>query len=61
MLWLLQRHGVMTIKQPKIKGEKDEIKTLVCKNEGEPLFLVGDLNINTLDHSINTKLVTSSI
>ena len=51
----------MTIKQPKIKGEKDEIKTLVCKNEGEHLFLVGDLNINSLDHSINTKLVTSSI
>ena len=46
----------MTIKQPKIKDEKDEIKTLICKNQGKPLFLVGDLNINSLDHSINTNV-----
>ena len=46
----------MTIKQPKIKDKKYKIKTLICKNQGKPLFLVGDLNINSLDHSINTNV-----
>ena len=30
------------------------IKTLICKNQEKPLFLVGDLNMNSLDYSINT-------
>ena len=32
------------------------IKTLVCKNQEKPLFLVGDLNMNSLDYSINTNV-----
>ena len=46
----------MTIKQPKIKDKKYKIKTLICKNQGKPLFSVGDLNINSLDHSIGTNV-----
>ena len=34
----------------------EEIKALICKNQKEPLFLVGDLNINSLDYSINTNV-----
>ena len=34
----------------------DETKTLICKNQEKPLFLVGDLNINSLDYSINTNV-----
>ena len=34
----------------------DEIKTLICKNQEKPLFLVGDLNIDSLDYSINTNV-----
>ena len=34
----------------------DKIKTLICKNHEKPLFLVGDLNINYLDYSINTNV-----
>ena len=34
----------------------EEIKTLICKNQEKPLFLVGDLNINSLDYSINTNV-----
>ena len=33
----------------------EEIKTLICKNQEKPAFLVGDLNINSLDYSINTN------
>ena len=35
----------------------NEIKTVICKNHGKPLFLVGDLNINSLDYSINTNIL----
>ena len=34
----------------------EEIKTLICKNQEKPLFLVGDLNINSLHYSINTNV-----
>ena len=34
----------------------EEIKTLICKNQEKPLFLVGDLNINSSDYSINTNV-----
>ena len=34
----------------------EEIKTLICKNQEKPLFLVGDLNINSLDYLINTNV-----
>ena len=34
----------------------DEIKTLIRKNHEQFLFLVGDLNINSLDYSINTDV-----
>ena len=34
----------------------DEIKTFICKNQEKPLFLIGDLNINALDYSINTNV-----
>ena len=34
----------------------DETETLICKNQGKPLFLVGHLNINSLDYSINTNV-----
>ena len=33
-----------------------KIKTLICTNQEKPLFLVGDLNINYLDYSINTNV-----
>ena len=29
----------------------DEMKTVICKNQEKPLFLAGDLNINSLDNS----------
>ena len=34
----------------------DEIKTLIRKNHEQFLFLAGDLNINSLDYSINTDV-----
>ena len=34
----------------------NEIKTVVCKNHEKPFFPVGDLNINSLDYSINTNV-----
>ena len=34
----------------------DKIKTLICKHQEKPLFLVRDLNINSLDYSINTNV-----
>ena len=34
----------------------EDIKTLICKNQEKPLFLLGDLNINSLDYSINTNV-----
>ena len=34
----------------------NEIETVICKNCGKTLFLVGDLNINSLDCSINTNI-----
>ena len=34
----------------------NEIKTVICKSHGKPLFLVGDLVINSLDYSINTNV-----
>ena len=33
-----------------------EIKTVICKNHGKPLFLVGDHNTNSLDYSININV-----
>ena len=36
----------------------NEIKTVICKNHGKLLFLVGDLNINSLDYLINTNART---
>ena len=34
----------------------EEIKTLICKNHEKALFLDGDLNINSLDYSINANV-----
>ena len=34
----------------------EEIKTLICKNQEKPLFLVGDLNMNSLEYSRNTNV-----
>ena len=34
----------------------DEIKTLIRKNHEQLLFLAGDLNINSLNYSINTNV-----
>ena len=43
---------------PRVDSHKslDKIKTLICKNQEKPLFLFGDLNINSLDYSINTNV-----
>ena len=34
----------------------NEIKTVICKNHEKPLFLVGDLNINSLDYWKNPNV-----
>ena len=34
----------------------NEIKTVICKNHEKPLFLVRDLNINSLDYWINPNV-----
>ena len=34
----------------------NEIETVICKNHEKPLFLVGDLNINSLDYWKNPNV-----